>query len=35
MICGENSGRVAAAGIYMYRLEADGLVHQMKMTLIK
>ncbi len=31
----DNSGRAAAAGIYMYRLEADGLVHQKKMTLIK
>jgi len=31
----DNSGRAAAAGIYMYRLEAEGLVHQKKMTLLK
>ncbi|MEN8008184.1 MAG: FlgD immunoglobulin-like domain containing protein [Candidatus Krumholzibacteriota bacterium] len=31
----DNAGRAAAAGIYMYRMESGGQVHQRKMTLIK
>ena len=31
----DNGGRASAAGLYMYRLEADGLVNQKKMTLLK
>jgi photosystem II stability/assembly factor-like uncharacterized protein len=31
----DNSGRAAAAGLYMYRLEAGDLVQQKKMTLLK